>query len=51
MESMLKGKEARPSRVSRQVMQAFQAGKFQNMRKANEMRKEFYPDMAKARVQ
>jgi hypothetical protein len=32
----------RASRMSKQVMQAFQANKFQNIRKANEAKREFY---------
>ena len=40
----------RPSRVSKQVMNLFQANKFQNIRNANEMKKEFYPDTAKATI-
>lgn len=35
------------NRVSKQVMEAFQTNKFQNMRKVNEMKKDFYPDMDK----
>ena len=34
-----KGDLPRPSRVSKQVMNLFQANKFQNIRKVNEMKK------------
>lgn len=37
------------NRVSKQVMHAFQTNKFQNIRKANELKKEYYPDMGKAK--
>ena len=45
-----KGDVPRPSRVSKQVMNLFQANKFQNIRKANEMKKEYYPDTNKAKT-
>ena len=38
------------SRVSKQVMNAFQSNKFQDIRKINEMKKDFYPDMKKPAV-
>lgn len=45
-----KGDVPRSSRVSKQVMNLFQANKFQNLRKANEIKKDFYPDTAKAKA-
>lgn len=45
-----KGEVPRPSRVSKQVMNLFQANKFQNIRKANEMKKEYYPDTNKVKT-
>ena len=47
---MIKGDanmEPRQSRISKQVMHAFQSNKFQNIRKANEKKKEYYPDNGK----
>lgn len=38
------------NRVSKQVMHAFQTNKFQNIRKANELKKEYYPDAGKGRA-
>lgn len=37
------------NRVSKQVMHAFQTNKFQNIRKANELKKEYYPDAGKGK--
>lgn len=51
--SLVKGDvtlDPRTSRVSKQVMNAFQSNKFQNIRKANEMKKDYYPDMKKPTV-
>jgi len=48
--SLVKGQatlDPRTSRVSKQVMHAFQSNKFQNIRKVNEMKKDYYPDMKK----
>lgn len=39
--------QPRASRMSKQVMQAFQANKFQNIRKANEGKREFYQEAAR----
>lgn len=33
--------------MSKQVVQAFQANKFQNIRQANEMKRDFYPDISR----
>jgi len=48
--TLLKGEmkmEPRASRISRQVMNAFQVNKFQGIRKANEVRKDYYPEASK----
>ena len=42
--------QPRQSRLSRQVMNAFTTNKFQNIRKANEMKREYYPDTQKNQI-
>lgn len=50
--AMIKGDmkmDLQSNRVSKQVMHAFQSNKFQHIRKANELKKEYYPDAGKGK--
>jgi hypothetical protein len=33
--------------MSKQIVQAFQANRFQNIRQENEVKRDFYPDMSR----